>query len=656
MSKWTYKKGNLRSSDFARIVLTDTAPYELPIILSNFGFYRNLKNRNLPGGPAALLDALIVNSRAKFTIPYRYNVHKDANSVRRLSLPHPAAQYDVVKFYENNSSLIVYYCSVGRFSIRSPFKVGSNYYYENKNSGLNKYKRDGIDTEDTDLMVKHPSSYFAYSGYDRLYKFYNSDEFVNLEKKFPVMFLADISKCFHSIYTHSISWAVKGMEHAKEHLSSSTFSDDFDSLMQRMNYNETNGICIGPEASRIFAEIILQRVDKNIATHLEKSGLIKGAAYEIRRYVDDYIIFAQTDDAAQRIVKSIQACLQAYNLHLNDAKLLTFARPFITPKSYIVASVKRHLDEFFERILCRSEGGKIIPRQIHRPNKELKGLLSNIKASCYQEKVDYDLVSNYVISSLAKRVDSAINDYEGDFDKHYNYQSEYQNLFSCLMEGIFFFFSVDPTPTSSYHVARAIITVMRFCEEKLPDLVPALAGLVHMLIVTFIKSTTQSFRSSGFTRVPVEVLNMLLAMAELPEPHQIDEAWILDNLCQPETMDYFTSISLLYYCGNRDSFKNVKRTVIVCIEEMAARDGFDVTAKSHDAHFALDLLSCPYLGVTLRRKIYRGILRALSLPAKLSNADVDIALGQFVDNPWFVAWKQMDILNIIEKKELSSVY
>lgn len=44
-----------------------------------------------------------------------------------------------------------------------------------------------------------------------------------------------------------------------------SFGSKFDSLMQRMNYNETNGILIGPEVSRIFSEIILQAVDAEVS-------------------------------------------------------------------------------------------------------------------------------------------------------------------------------------------------------------------------------------------------------------------------------------------------------------------------------------------------------------------------------------------------------
>jgi hypothetical protein len=72
--------------------------------------------------------------------------------------------------------------------------------------------------------------------------------------------------------------------YAKQQLNKtkSTFPFKFDQLMQRSNYNETNGIIIGPELSRIFAEIIMQSVDNNIINDLNKEGLVLG---EITKYI-----------------------------------------------------------------------------------------------------------------------------------------------------------------------------------------------------------------------------------------------------------------------------------------------------------------------------------------------------------------------------------
>ncbi|TOB85966.1 hypothetical protein CGJ95_23980, partial [Vibrio parahaemolyticus] len=69
--------------------------------------------------------------------------------------------------------------------------------------------------------------------------------------------------------SHSVSWAAKEKEHIKEHVQySNQVSQQLDTLMQRSNNNETNGICVGSEFSRVFSEIIFQRIDINIENFL----------------------------------------------------------------------------------------------------------------------------------------------------------------------------------------------------------------------------------------------------------------------------------------------------------------------------------------------------------------------------------------------------
>ena len=60
----------------------------------------------------------------------------------------------------------------------------------------------------------------------------------------------------------------------------------------------THGIVIGPEFSRIFAEILLQSIDVKVKNKLlsYKSsnyihGIVEGVHYTIKRYVDDYFLF-----------------------------------------------------------------------------------------------------------------------------------------------------------------------------------------------------------------------------------------------------------------------------------------------------------------------------------------------------------------------------
>jgi hypothetical protein len=314
MSKRNHIKGNLRRSDFIRAVITDTAPYEVPIVISNDGLYRNLAGRATASAQLAeIIERLVCADDDSYTIPYRYKISKDAKSSRQLSLVHPRNQFKICKFYQDYETLITYHCSMGSFSIRRPFKTGSTFFFRSPMADVNKYKHNRVDTSELDLFARNPASFFSYDGVDRLYKFFVSDEYGQLEKKYPHMLLMDVSKCFSSVYTHSMPWALKGTQHSKDNVKAASFGNDFDRLMQKMNFNETNGICVGPELSRIFAEIILAAVDAKVEAQLGLLNLKHGQDYDCRRYVDDYMVFCDTRENADRIRSVISDCLGAFN-------------------------------------------------------------------------------------------------------------------------------------------------------------------------------------------------------------------------------------------------------------------------------------------------------------------------------------------------------
>ena len=288
MSKRFKTKVRLRRSDIWRTVLTDTSPFEMPIIFNNDGFYKNLSEIKSKSKNYQTLIHHLVCNKFPYTIPYKYSIVKEVDSLRTLSLIHPHGQVQLAEFYHKYDQLICEYVSRSSFSIRKPKNVGREYYYQSKLSGRNKYKMTSVDTEEIDRLVRNPASYFSYSGFDRLYRFFQSDDYIRLEKKYKFQLSLDIGKCFDSIYTHSIAWAVKSKKLAKENTRSVSFENKFDRMMQRLNYNETSGICIGPEASRIFAEIILGKVDQNVARQLDNLSLFERKDYECRRYVDNY--------------------------------------------------------------------------------------------------------------------------------------------------------------------------------------------------------------------------------------------------------------------------------------------------------------------------------------------------------------------------------
>ncbi|MDQ2819132.1 MAG: RNA-directed DNA polymerase, partial [Pseudomonadota bacterium] len=281
--------------DYLRVLITETIPFETPVIFSNDGFYLRSKESRATTNPVykLLFERLVEGSGKKstnYTIPYVYKIRKTELEYRRLSLLHPITQWRMMKFYQRYEKLITYFSENSSISLRAPHRVAGSFFQKTSSLNVNQYKHGGVQDTVGELINKHSSSFFSYSGYDRLYKFFDSNDFIKLEKRWPSLWSLDVTKCFDSIYTHSITWATKEKDFIKKHISSgvyATFGNDFDELMQKSNYNETNGIVIGPEISRIFAEIIFQKIDSRVIEHATENKINLLEHFEVRRYVDD---------------------------------------------------------------------------------------------------------------------------------------------------------------------------------------------------------------------------------------------------------------------------------------------------------------------------------------------------------------------------------
>ena len=228
--------------------------------------------------------------------------------------------------------MILHYSDVSSFSIRKPFRVAKYTYFKDK-LHLEKLAEPNDEIlEVIDNEYENLKTFFSYKKYSNIHKFYESYQYHRAEKKYNRLFKFDVSKCFDSIYTHSILWALIDKEIVKKYLknSKSTFGNQFDTLMQKLNYNETNGIVIGPEFSRIFAELILQRVDLNAQLDLETQNIFHKKDYEIFRYVDDFFVFYNDDKVREKIHTTFRLKLKDFKLYLNDLKNISYDKPIIT--------------------------------------------------------------------------------------------------------------------------------------------------------------------------------------------------------------------------------------------------------------------------------------------------------------------------------------
>lgn len=388
-----------------RVVFSDVLPYELPLIFSNRYFYRFLVrngiwieigregqdtlhwNRTDDKGILGVLAIIFCRKISEFEgrnslelrthdlkhIPFVYSIQHKPLKHRYLSLIHPANQIKVVDLYNRYKDTIIYLCSKSNFSIRYPNKVACYFYYKDRLHHVLMGKK-------TDKMEMYFNEYenlktfFSYKQYTNIYKFYEDYRYQRAEKKFSHLLKMDVQNCFDSIYTHSIAWAISGgvdiYKDTFEGKCDGSVGALWDKMMQEMNYNETNGIVIGPECSRIFAEVIMQHIDQMVEQQLYEKGYRNKVDYECYRYVDDYFFFYNSEAVKVDAEQLFQMYLKEFKLSLSQEKSKTLERPFVTDITKTKIAIDSLLNDTIKLYTNEPESEQSIEEEIEETEQD----------------------------------------------------------------------------------------------------------------------------------------------------------------------------------------------------------------------------------------------------------------------------------------------
>lgn len=650
----------IRKSDYARVLATESMPYETPIIFSNDGLYQNVRAKVLSNPIANFIKSSLIDGTigdtTHSTIPFSYQIRKNSLEFRRLSLIHPNSQMKIMSFYEKYEKLILYYCSLSDVTIRSPLKIASTYYKKSSWENIHKYKTGSVAESWSDGIAKHSPSFFSYR-FDRLYKFYNSKNFFNLEKKYDYFLTLDVAKCFDSIYTHSLSWATKDKEFTKQQVKvGSTFPQEFDAVMRHCNHNETSGIVIGPEVSRVFAEIIFQAVDNSTIKKLKNDDppLALGVDYSLKRYVDDVFIFAHNEKTARKVYDSYADSLNKFNLHPNASKSELFRRPFQTMKSRLINDAGKMANSFLEKFLDSEKGNnsKLVPKEIYNKWTLSRSFLTDIKSLCSENKKGYDEVSSYLISIFFERIKRLANvDLSGSDQET---KALYKDAYLLLLDVIYFLYGVAPSVSASYKLCTSIIIIIRFSKKYLDDHDETIKQRIFELSSQLLEAEVLNNKTNVEHFCSLESINIVLAIKELGDKYPISINRLTKIFGEQKESTYFDIISGLFYIGSDNKYSNLKKKLVADANRKLS-DMSNIRFSTEKCCLLLDLLSCPHIHKAQKlswlKKLYKAYGETLPSTAELN---------EFLDDAnkpvWFVNWQEVDLLNSLEKKELKQAY
>ncbi len=662
-----------------RVLFSDVLPYECPIIFSNRYLYRFLakylwvgekqkvdnitwnilkQSKRLDEKDANAFAALLFGCYEKgkgigtlqhrlnaLFYPYHFNIAHKPNKNRTLSIIHPYSQWQVVEFYNQYKYSILYLCNQSKYSLRKPHKIAQYFYYRDR---LHR-KLLGHESDKVELFFneyENLKTYFSYEKYSNIYKFYEDYRYQRAEKKFKHLIKFDLQSCFDSIYTHTISWATAGGADKVKVLpgyNGSWVGDAFDNLMLSVNARETNGIVIGPEFSRIFAEIILQYIDQKVEQELlnkkhPNESIRHKSDYECYRYVDDYFLFYNDEKDRNLFLESLIKWLKEFKLQISPSKTEEFERPFITK----ITIAKHRIDDLFSDIFSTplweevesnlgaekeedtedvgsDKDKEILYRKfnIYLPANSVN---TRIKAIVREGGIEYRDIANYLLEKMSQRLDAFLNRYEMGFKKYerlmskedtnkdevellaQGVQRKLTSYLVSLIDVAFFVFNSNRQVNTTLKLQKIMNTIVIYAKrhgdfKSNPDIrfQTTSKDIIFKKIqdeIALVLATTDSHRNTLHESLYLLILSKELGSAYLFAPE------VIKSFIEKSELQYnlFACIILMYYYANHkcyDTQKTLLKEEILkkyrLIAESERRRNSELTI------LTADMMTCPFV-------------------------------------------------------------
>lgn len=496
---------------------------------------------------------------------------------------------------------------------------------------------------------ENQKTYYSYEKYSNIYKFYEDYRYQRAEKKFKHLVKFDLQSCFDSIYTHTISWATTGGADKVKALPGyhgSWVGDAFDNLMQSVNARETNGIVIGPEFSRIFAEIILQYIDQKVEQELLEEKLYQKANYECYRYVDDYFLFYNDEKDRNFFMECLTKWLKVFKLQINPSKTEEFERPFITKITLAKLRVEDLLNNIFSISLCEdAESCSNVEKEdetegedsdkgreifVMKFNKYLSAnsINAQIKAIIKECKIEYRDIANYLLEKMGQRLDTFLNRYEmgfnqyerlmikedtdkGDVENHaLRVQRKLTSYLISLIDVAFFVFNSNRQVNTTLKLQKIMNTIVLYAKRNgdfktNPEVrfQTISKDIIFKKIQDEISLVLVATDSHRYTLH--ESLYLLILAKELGSAYLISPA-VIKSFIEKSELQYnlFACIILMYYYANHKCYitqKSLLKGEILKKYSLVAE-----TERKRNSELTIltaDMMTCPFVDDTYKQEL-----------------------------------------------------
>ena len=641
----------INNTIYERCLLTEISPYETPLMWSNWGMYNYYHSLEDEKKRIPKILIKIIGEKITPTIPYNYMSCKDITKRRVLTIPHPNCSSNLIELYRDYSLMMIKLCQKSSFSIHKPYAV-AKYYFIKGNANPSQKDINTLNEND-----KHASHFFAYYKYSHLFRFFESTAFTRLERKYQFLSRIDIRNCFPSIYTHTINWAIYGKDNAKSRAFKKneykkSFGSLIDNFFQKINDNETFGIIIGPEISRIFAEIILQAIDRDIKNALMEKGYEFNNHYFCARYIDDYYFFYSDKNLYTTFVDIVTRKVNKYKFVLNESKFLHYNKPFINTISIKKINFSNYIQDMYDDII--SDKFRFNSRSV----------LNKIRELLKNNEEDNHVVISFFISTINNKLRELQRRGKVIGKKHDISEETLLNIIDIFIEIVFYLIRIDIRVNTIYKLAKFIVCVS--------NIICGISNNQNYKIKDkLFYESVELLKYASETGLIIESMNILIALCEFQDDFLLSDKDIFniiskckqcnsDEETKKDRLSYFEIISILFYIKDEPKYTESHDILTEQIEKIFKSNS--PVNYSESCHLLLDIMSCPYYDKNKKQEFTDLAIRHFFNTASNQNkGEHNQKINHFVNfcenKSWFCNWQAKNNISVlIEKKEYASTY
>ncbi|CDD91744.1 uncharacterized protein BN794_00576 [Coprobacillus sp. CAG:826] len=587
-------------------ILTDLLPYEVSELFSFSQLYNFLlEKKNKKTIDNLIKDLKLQQSRNNIilfksgwcTKPLKYKILKGNNSMREMSIIQPFSALNLFLFIEcYQKDILSYFEKYHSFSIRY-YRKSSNLYYFSKNGKITQYFQKQISSL-SQGVYQNVSNFFKVGPFESINAFTDSQIWRMSNFEFKYYAHLDYKSCFDSIYTHAFTWIIERNTIDAKSANNSYLFITIDRILQNINGRSSNGIVVGPEFSRMIAEILLEHIDKEILLSLEKENIFYNNDYVAFRYVDDIFIFTKQAQTLEQILSKYKSIGEQYLLRLNELKLIKGITPCL-PKEWLekTRQLADIIGSLFNRVKRNKhnnppEGFFIVKNEfvfIDRIKDEIAVLMTKHLDDCRT-------IVSFLLSTLLKNISIKKEGFT-------LFESKESNNAMKLLDLALYIYAFYP----SFDQTRKVISIIAYLNSEID-------------FKTNNKKINQSFNKYAFIFQSGNLFDLCDWFPFFCEYNiKLDtktEKIIVNNAKAFNDPIIWANI-LLYSRYNKIFFKEILKVVSEIINKKISKISNDEPMMQEEFWYVLIFHNCPYISKNLHAKIQKII--SFLKPKKISS-------------------------------------